>query len=267
MDAPTKTIEIHGLPQIEDENERKEPVFRITCNGNSQVVVIPSEFIPEGDGYLLSYLRWNIEDYATKDPFKRIAHYELEKKLASYISTLIELVLSALKQPNDLRGSTIIIKVLDSSTAPSSSLAIKTGANIVPLMQWECLEQMNMWPAEAAPKVVSVLRCTICDQHRNPTGDGASMPPFSAYQMHEPMRRVLALSARPKIAADIPHRLITRTIYEVVQSIQSKVDSVVTLDVARPGSLKALKKSLDSRPWGYYDIIHLDVHGVADEQR
>lgn len=267
MDASTTTVEIHGLSRNEDENGRKGPVVRITCNGNSRDVVIPAELVPEGDGYLLSYLRWNIEDYATKDPFKRITHSELEKKLEDYTSTLIKLVLSALKQPNDLRRSKIIIKILDSSTVPYSSSAVQTGVNIVPLMQWECLEQMHMWHPETAPKVVSVLRCTSCHQHQNSTREGASVPSFDASQMRKPMRRVLALSARPKSAADIPHRLITRTIYEVVQSIQERVDSAAALDVARPGSLKALRRSLESRPWGHYDILHLDVHGVANEQR
>lgn len=251
-----RKILIYGVPHGGDGGA--VPYVKMSYHGSRAVGAVPSSLVPTGPEYLLSDLRWNLEDFATKDPFNATKAERTAKNLERYTFLLIQFVLDTLGRPEDLLGSRLIVKLSDQWIGSSLPLAVNNGANVVPLMQWECLENVDMWPTEHKPEAVTVIRCTSC---RNVQEE---MPPTPLTD-GKPVR-VLALSARPHGDRDIPHRLITRTIYRVIQSLQDQ-RYPPELHVARPGSLESLVRALSSFKNGYFDVVHLDVHGVADEKR
>ena len=252
-----KKIQIYGLPHRDGDGEG--PFVKISYQGLQAVGTVPSALFPAGSDYLLSDLRWNLEDFATQDPFNAGAEDKMAKKVKRYSSTLIKFIANALEQPEDLLGSTVVIKLLDRWVGTSLPLATKDGANIVPLIQWECLEIVTLWPKKCRPEMVSVVRCTTCkdpppERHRSLRG--GNLTP-----------RILALSARPYGDRDIPHRLVTRTIYQAVLGVELETRTAPELEIVRPGTLSGLKAALAAHNPGHFDIVHLDVHGIANKDR
>ncbi|KAF2669780.1 hypothetical protein BT63DRAFT_423766 [Microthyrium microscopicum] len=212
--------------------------------------------MPNGPDNKLHDLKWNLEEFATKDPFDVSRANKIADNIKKYTSHLIQFVLKILESPTDILGSRLVVKLSDHWTGSSLLRQTSDGTNIVPLMQWECLEEVESWPSEYRPLAVTVVRSTAC---LNFESGETQQPVLSVKSV-----RVLALSARPFGDNDVPHRLVTRTIYQVVQSLETQ-QYPPELIIARPGSIESLDRELGSHPTGYFDIVHLDVHGEADE--
>lgn len=248
-----RKIQIYGISHRRDSEEA--PYVKVSYHGFSAAGKVPSNLMPTDPNYLLSDFRWNLEDFATKDPFNATRAKKVDENITLYTSILVDFVLGTLQHPDDLLGSKLVIKLSDKWVGSSLPSATSDGANIVPLIQWECLEETNLWPAKHRPESVVVVRCTTC---KNIQEGGLSTPVKDGKSV-----RILALSARPQGDRDIPHRLITRTMYRVIESLQNQ-QYPPELYIARPGSLEGLERALSSREPGYFDIVHLDVHGIAD---
>ena len=87
---------------------------------------------------------------------------------------------------------------------------------------------------------------------------------MSAVEKKDHGRNVVAVTARPS-ARDIPHRLITRSIAWAIKTVDESTNGTARLQIVRPGTLKALVRILGEHPSGFYDVLHLDMHGEADE--
>lgn len=262
MATPAMRIDILGLPH-RGTAENQEALIKISCNGSRHVGPLPFFLIPNREDHLLPLLRWHIEDFATLDSFNAAKFRQSKEKLIKYGRILLAVVLRIMQHPKNLVGSRIVIKVSDKWVG--SSLPIQTatsGANIVSLIQWECLEMLEMWPDNYRPETVSVVRSTTCIELDEciVTPSPSPSPSSSSFR-----RRVLALSSRSARGQDIPHRLVTRTIQKVVETVRSRMDAAPELEIARPGTLEGLEKALAEKPVGYFDIVHLDVHGVAND--
>jgi hypothetical protein len=126
------------------------------------------------------------------------------------------------------------------------------------LLCWELLEDPSMWQAmqNAAPRTVKVVRIF---EASFPIPDDNDPAPDAGG------KRILAITARPALNDDVPHRLITRAILRAVQKYSSaNPHASPALEIVRPGTLEALVASLESG--NAFDIVHLDVHGYTDDK-
>ncbi|KAI0417216.1 CHAT domain-containing protein [Xylaria grammica] len=80
--------------------------------------------------------------------------------------------------------------------------------NSVGALRWEVLQNRDLWSAEARPASVSVVRILRADVEEVPV-PSTDLDSSSTFN-------ILALTARPNNVNDIPHRLITKSIYDVV---------------------------------------------------
>jgi len=125
------------------------------------------------------------------------------------------------------------------------------------LLCWELLEDLSLWRTvqNAAPRTVKIVRIFEASSH---ISDNVPVPDAGG-------KRILAITARPALNDDVPHRLITRAILRAVQKYSSaNPHASHALEIVRPGTLEALVARLESGD--VFDIVHLDVHGYTDDK-
>lgn len=254
MARPSR-ISIYGLPSGAED----APYVRISYQGYHGTSKIPAVLLPTSSNFLLPDLRWSLEDYATKEPFNTPRAQRTVENISTYTSTLIRLVLETLESPLDILGESVIIDLSDRWKGSATPAAVKDGANMVPLIYWECLEAVELWPLETKPRSVAVVRSTASLQISEEES------PLMT-QSIEKKTRILAVSARLSGDDDVPYRLITTSIHKVVRSLSGQ-DKSPELVIARPGTLDGLEAALRTHGPGHFDIVHIDVHGVATKER
>lgn len=122
-------------------------------------------------------------------------------------------------------------------------------------IRWEVLADLALFSRCMRPSGVTILRVVKQFSLQNQdTPSGGSDSPL-------PTSRILAVTSRPGQGNDIPHRLITRPIFEIVQSLKDPLD----FEILRPPTIMALEQRLSEKEKGYYRIIHLDMHGSVDD--
>ena len=125
------------------------------------------------------------------------------------------------------------------------------------LLCWELLEDLSLWQTvrNAVPRTVKVVRIF---EASSPISDNIPIPDADG-------KRILAITARPALNDDVPHRLITRAILRAVQKYSpANPHASHALEIVRPGTLAALVARLHSDD--VFDIVHLDVHGYTDDK-
>ncbi|KAF3906108.1 hypothetical protein ABW21_db0209389 [Orbilia brochopaga] len=79
--------------------------------------------------------------------------------------------------------------------------------------------------------------------------------------------RVLFCTARsaglPNV--DIEYRVIARAVHDALSSLIASRQ--IQMDFVRPGTWEALQSALNSKPTGYYHLVHFDVHGKVTKKR
>lgn len=214
-------------------------------------IYLPGALYDDKDAFCED-LRWYIEDYARNDPFSSQRSRSVESRLQSYGLSLAHAICKSEATPADFLDSALLIEI-DGYGGYSSRLS---------RIHWEILEDLNFWSADVRPCRVSVVRKIAIPDSVNETRlllTTSAEPDPSANAQH-----ILALTARPTQGADIPHRMITRCIFEAVQSSKSKA---ATFEIVRPGTFQALQEALFLHEPGYYGLVHLDLHGFVEEGR
>lgn len=204
-------------------------------------------------------IKWYMEEFVIHLPFQEPRAQEVSASLARYAALLIEALHLDLGAP-DRNSLHIVIQVMeDAIILPDDCIEI--GA-----LRWEVLQNVNLWPGEAKPASVSVVRLLGVPAREVPVVPTDKPEPTSTFN-------ILALTARPRSVDDIPHRLITKSIYDVVDKANTKADTCggstaerrTTLTIVRPGSLDALKRELNKNQ--RYDVVHLDLHGKVEDHK
>ena len=187
-------------------------------------------------------LRWYMEDFPTLHPFQALRASTVAQQLVAYGSDLAESMTKSISSLGELANQHLCIKVNVGREKDDFMDAIL----------WETLEMCSLWPTSARPTSVSVERMTT-----------AKLRPDEALTIQDHTnpraRNILAITSRPQVEKDIPHRLITRPILDVVEASKNKQS--IRFDIARPGTFEALKEALQTQDVGFYDVVHLDVHG------
>ncbi|KAK3900331.1 CHAT domain-containing protein, partial [Staphylotrichum tortipilum] len=216
-------------------------------------------------------IRWYMETFLTAEPFRAPRAERVAKSLSKYAERLIESLKLAIVVPEWAASQHLVIHIREADAATGSRDSIN-------VLRWEILQDVRRWPEKDKPATVSVVR--VVDQLQpaatptsqvdggppvaTPTGQADDKPPA------EPRAalRILALTARPQGVGDIPHRLITKDIRDVVAKANAGGDGAgpqVEFDIARPGLLEALQARLRKMGKGHYDVVHLDLHGVVKD--
>ena len=191
-------------------------------------------------------IRWYMESYARQDPFSLKRAQAAELTLKSYGSSLATAICASDAVMVDLFDSELLILIVDHEEY----------CHRFSRVHWEILENVEFWDADLRPRRVSVIR----------QASGAGSIDHHSYtqaftKSESSQRHILAVSARPLRERDIPHRLITRSILNVVAEEQDRSPTPPTFEIVRPGTFQALETALESHDIGYYNIVHFDLHG------
>ena len=213
-------------------------------------IYLPKNFGEPGDT-LSEDIRWYVEDYARNDPFSLQRSRSVESRLQSYGTQLAHAVCTSDAVLENLLGSDVVIEV-DGRGGYSHQFSS---------LHWEILEDLSLWNANIRPQKIAVMRrfsqggstTRMLSQKTSPDADSNTTP-----------QNVLAITARPLVDSDVPHRMITRSIHEAVQDCEQQS---LTFTIVRPGTFEALREALYNQDPGYYGIVHLDLHGFALDKR
>lgn len=210
-------------------------------------LVLPKEFVDPADPFW-EEVRWYIEEYARNDPFSFQRAESIEEQLRSYSELLAQAVCASDAVLVGLYDSELLILIND-HTEYSPRLS---------RIHWESLENVDIWDAALRPCRVSVVR-------RTNVKTGISEESLTTCLRHDQAGppNILAVSVRPNLERDIPYRLITRSILDVVAEEQKRGTNAPTFEIVRPGTFEALQQTLERRGNGHFDIVHFDLHGFV----
>jgi hypothetical protein len=185
-------------------------------------------------------LKWYLEDRAQKDPFAEKRAMVAEKSLEFYAKNLYEQLKPAFAQ----------ISLDVASKQVCLAIGGRNGDESIHRLHWEALEH----PA---------LPCNICvyrTQEETNIGASKDLP------NRKTSLNLLFMTARQlnEEKPDVDQRLILRPVLGFIAGISSTMP--IDFDVVRPGTFEALELWLSQRK-GHYDLIHFDVHGLADKGR
>jgi hypothetical protein len=195
-------------------------------------------------------LQWYMEDFALKDPFSSNRADDVAKNQIRYGRDLNDTIRPFINEICLYHGG---------STSPSLGglhlLVIGDGtSDSLHSLHWEYIERIDCQRGETTYITVSrVPKVTS-------TFSSARLP-----NRNLPLR-ILYVSARPGLDEDIGYRVISGEILRLAEET-SKSTSKVTIEFVRPGTWAKFKNKLKLREHGFFDIVHLDMHGTIRRQK
>lgn len=117
-------------------------------------------------------------------------------------------------------------------------------------LHWEVLEDMSVWPEKTNHQVIVRRKVPDLDIAQSVQAKGY----VSGFN-------ILVVAARDlsRGEGEIGHTLVTAGMVEIISKLPSKTP--VNLEIVRPGTWDTLRRHLESRPKGYFSLVHLDTHG------
>lgn len=211
----------------------------------------------------LNDLQWYFEEYPLKEPFAKQRAEFARRKLRQHGSSLLQDFIPKEILTVQCHLLDILIEIQDTGSGNAP-----TQKHFVDLAFWELLEDAELWQESLGllPRSIHVVRSHPSNRLQGQEGVEARQTcelPTNPNQRHH----ILAITARPLDIKDIPHRLITRTIASAVRSVPQSSRDTPTISIVRPGTLAALQENLGMHPPGYFDILHLDLHGDISDGR
>lgn len=193
-----------------------------------------------------SEMAWYLQDHIQKDPFSERRAQTIRSSLATLGDTLVrklKLDQHFAVQPRSGDSHRVIqIDIHDNGT----------GDNSLQKLPWEVLESKEL--LKPYPWIhVSVMRAI-------------HIPPPSVLRMDcsSPRLNILLVVARPSGRDDVEYR---STMLPFVEIMKEMPPSAIHLDIVRPGTWSAFKNALKSVNYGYYHVVHFDLHGRASRDR
>ncbi|MDI1492910.1 MAG: hypothetical protein OHK93_004693 [Ramalina farinacea] len=163
-------------------------------------ICLPGNVADPADN-LWEEIRWYLEDHARRDPFSFGRALTAERSLKSYGQSLSSVISEPDYMHKELRDSSLLIPI-----------EYEGGyTHRVARMYWDILENVEIRPEQRLPSSVSIVRRT------KPVIERHTLRSDWPAKGHSSGNNVLAITARPDRAHDIPHRLVTRSILDIVQ--------------------------------------------------
>jgi len=214
----------------------------------SKFCTLSTETLQSVDAESQRDVQWYYEEYALKDPFAKARADAVRYKLRQHGQRLLKEFLLPEICPSSIRNDCVLLEIHDAKYAveddESSSLQ---------KFYWEILEDRSLWQEVYNFEPVSIHVVRV---------HSSSMASETVPCSPSAMKRVLAITARPSLTKDIPHRLITRSIADAVNVVGR---SKASLEIVRPGTFASLEERITRHPPGYFQVLHLDLHGDADD--
>ncbi|KAH6666034.1 hypothetical protein B0J14DRAFT_643340 [Halenospora varia] len=239
-------IDIQPLSDASNSHQSLRTPFRVSSSFSKPEInrECPSDIFPLAE----EEIRWYLEDFADKDPSNASRAEATNSILGSYGRVLESSLLTTYSSRRDDDTKHLIVRVKGCPGSPAENIL------------WESLEhvQETGQPRLAQHHFTAVVRVSH--------GLAVSCPPHAAEKsstsIHDPAN-ILVVVARPNSGQDVPHRLVSRIILEVLSTIP-KASRPVNLEIVRPGTFEALEEHLHVKSPGYFDLVHLDLHGYED---
>ena len=209
-------------------------------------------------GESLKDFQWYFEQYIIKEPFAHARARMIAQKIRDQGRKLLESFLQPVICPNAKAPEDFVIEVRNWGAGEAAGNSFKHG------FFWEILEDTSLWHDvfHLEPRQVTVVRIHENKNSAPTIADSTHTSlPSSTGAIH-----VLAITARPSHTKDVPHRLITRSISAAIDTIRNDFNTQATLQIVRPGTFEAFERHIRQYPYGYFDVVHLDLHGDSDGQ-
>lgn len=199
-------------------------------------------------------VRWYMEEFAMRDPFaqaraKQVMQSQLRygKQLVSAIRPFIDEVLGIKSEGASARPWRAV-HLLVAGNGTESSLHS---------LLWEIIERVECC---SHPTFFAITRVA-----KRIPNDVQPILPGKKPSNSEQHFRILYVSARPGLEADISYRAISRHIWELRKRIDGQRPQI-SLDFVRPGTWTKFQSVLKDRGEGYYDLVHFDMHGTISKR-
>jgi hypothetical protein len=207
-------------------------------------------------------LKWFMEDHATLDPFDVTRANAARRKLKEFELELAKVIVAADVLPNK-RGSHL-----------SVSVQVLPGLDhVLYALPWEVLGDALAWAFAGvfyeSYSVERVFCLQSLNQPMSTTQDVVVEQEKEAQEKQEKKQQqyfktnILVMSARPENVEGCAADPISLPIAKIVSRYPG-VSRRATLHIARPGTWKAFVKTLQAKPKGFYQFVHIDMHGQVE---
>ena len=192
-------------------------------------------------------VEWYLETYPVQDSFAELRAQNVEQLLKKHGRILLENLFPIQILPPKQKNCRFILKI-------STSLNGDPKSTNNPSFFWEILEDTELWQkaVNVTPLSVTVIMVHSC------TSSQQSL-------VNENDSKIVAVTARTAAQGEIPCRMITRCIQDAVKQ-NASCQTNFSMHIVRPGSFDTLQTHLQQRSYGYYKILHLDLHGGLNDQ-
>lgn len=192
-----------------------------------------------------SGLEWYLQDYPRLPLLKRSDAAFVSKRLKEYGRNLAD----QLKACPFLRGYSgeLILSIL-----------AQTGVCPLQRLHWELLEDAQFWGESHRFRKITVLRSVYAS---NPDAPFMGASGKKGSQKHRILFVVTRRTADGKAIDNIDSTLVTQPAFAQIKKKKYLAEG----EILRPPTWKAFEELLMSRPMGYYDVVHFDMHGHVDE--
>lgn len=218
-----------------------------------------AELQPEPSLGFESDLRRHIESYAKLEPFEEGRAHRVRQAIDQYSESLfVQLKLPA-----------VIDSLLDGletheEGSPKLTLelhVLESGEDSMTLIRWESLECRRF--AHSRPEVSIQVSRVLSTADSSPT----LARPTSFLKRGTGILNILVVVARAfnkPGERDIDYREVTVPLTNVAEQFPG---ALIRVDVVSQGTWAAVRKALDDKPVGHYQIVHFDVHGTIHHSK
>ena len=237
---------------------RKRAVI-LTTNNRSKLCLLSDDIIAAGSDDRHQSLQWYFEQFPIRDPFGTSRAEAIRRELLDLGKGLIRELFHNNSDWLGLFQESLVVQIHDSEEKDEAySIWFDR-------LCWELLTDKALWNDvdNAYEDRLGSVHVTRVHGSWTAVQRQASLNKMLADEKRSNGRNVIAVTARPS-ARDIPHRLITRSIASAVGEISKSSSQAASLTIVRPGTFDTLVAFLKKRPRGFFDILHLDVHGESD---
>ncbi|KAL4971326.1 hypothetical protein BDW66DRAFT_155767 [Aspergillus desertorum] len=193
-------------------------------------------------------LKWYLEEYP-RNPL-------LQQRRAAFTAAELK------AYGRSLADQLVKCPILQSSTTSELVLRISSFQNARSLQQlhWELLEDLEAWGPANRFRTVHIDRWVLCD---NPEAPFLGFNGKRVGQKHRILFVVARRTEDGKAVDNIDPQLVTKP---ALREIRKRSKYIIEAEILRPPTWDSLVRTMNSRPVGYYDMVHFDMHGYVHEE-
>ena len=206
--------------------------------------------IPSTPLGLMDDICWYLEDFALRCPLETKRADRVKHSLRGVGRTLVNSIHWASIVGHEERKESLLLSIQEQP------------CGFAPVV-WELLEDSELWD-DPFKGGVFVSRCIQKPEGTSTAAAAHGKRPETA----SPSLNILIVAARPRKEQDIPHRIVSKILYDKIRRQSDQLTSPTYLKILRPPTWEEFNRELEEKGVGFYDIVHFDVHGLKmDDNR